>query len=404
MRAPFQDGDFPGPVKYGYLNVGRVEGGPCAPARPRRLLPPPAPDGVRRPRRGGRAGARRRARGAAVLAGIVETAVNALWDAPPLLGDRIAVVGAGVLGCSVARLASRDPRHLGDPGRRRSVPRRRWPPRSAWTSRCRTTRRPGATSSCTPARPPRGCSGRLDLLASEGTVLELSWYGDEPTTVSLGGSFHSGRLALRASQVGRVAPARRDSRTTAQRLALALDLLRDDAVRLPADRRVALRGPARGDAAARLARAAGAVPLGHLPVRRGGGAVFGVTVRDHMMVAHSFRGEVFGPAQALHGATFVVDATFRGEGLDADGILVDIGRAAAVLRGGRRDAVLPQPRRGAGLRRHQHHHRGAGPPRRRPAGRAGRRRRPRGRPTTSTALVVTLHESHVASASYERSL
>jgi len=59
--------------------------------------------------------------------------------------------------------------------------------------------------------------------------------------------------------------------------------------------------------------------------------VFGVTVRDHMMVAHSFRGEVFGPAQALHGATFVVDATFRGEDLDADGILVDIGRAAAAL-------------------------------------------------------------------------
>ena len=74
-----------------------------------------------------------------------------------------------------------------------------------------------------------GLQRSLDLLAGEGTVLELSWYGDEPTTVSLGGSFHSGRLALRASQVGRVAPARRDSRTTAQRLALALELLRDDA-------------------------------------------------------------------------------------------------------------------------------------------------------------------------------
>jgi threonine dehydrogenase-like Zn-dependent dehydrogenase len=74
-----------------------------------------------------------------------------------------------------------------------------------------------------------GLQRSLDLLAGEGTVLELSWYGDEPTTVSLGGSFHSGRLALRASQVGRVASARRDSRTTSQRLALALDLLRDDA-------------------------------------------------------------------------------------------------------------------------------------------------------------------------------
>lgn len=59
--------------------------------------------------------------------------------------------------------------------------------------------------------------------------------------------------------------------------------------------------------------------------------MFGVTVRDHMMVAHSFRGEVFGPAQRLHGATFVVDATFRGESLDDSGILVDIGRAAEEL-------------------------------------------------------------------------
>ncbi len=60
--------------------------------------------------------------------------------------------------------------------------------------------------------------------------------------------------------------------------------------------------------------------------------MFGVTVRDHMMVAHSFRGDGFGPAQALHGATYVVDVTFRGESLDDDGILVDIGRAAEALR------------------------------------------------------------------------
>jgi 6-pyruvoyl-tetrahydropterin synthase len=59
--------------------------------------------------------------------------------------------------------------------------------------------------------------------------------------------------------------------------------------------------------------------------------VFSVTVRDHMMIAHSFRGEVFGPAQRLHGATYVVDATFRREMLDADNIVVDIGRAAAEL-------------------------------------------------------------------------
>ena len=65
--------------------------------------------------------------------------------------------------------------------------------------------------------------------------------------------------------------------------------------------------------------------------------MFSVTVRDHMMVAHSLRGEVFGPAQRLHGATYVVDATFRREPLDDDGIVVDIGRAAAELQpGGRR--------------------------------------------------------------------
>jgi 6-pyruvoyl-tetrahydropterin synthase len=61
--------------------------------------------------------------------------------------------------------------------------------------------------------------------------------------------------------------------------------------------------------------------------------VFAVTVRDHMLIAHSLRGEVFGPAQRLHGATYVVDATFRRANLDADGIVVDIGRAAEALRG-----------------------------------------------------------------------
>src|SRR4249920_465740 len=104
MRAPFQDGDFPGPVKYGYLNVGAVEQGPpelrgrtvfCLyPHQTRYVVPASAvtvvPDDVPPAR--------------AVLAGTVETAVNALWDAPPLIGDRAAVVGAGMLGCCVARL------------------------------------------------------------------------------------------------------------------------------------------------------------------------------------------------------------------------------------------------------------------------------------------------------------
>src|SRR3954466_6208909 len=109
MRAPFQEGDFPAPVKYGYLNVGAVEQGPpelrgrtvfCLyPHQTAYVVPAAAvtvvPDDVPPAR--------------AVLAGTVETAVNALWDAPPLVGDRVAVVGAGMVGCCVARLLSRFP-------------------------------------------------------------------------------------------------------------------------------------------------------------------------------------------------------------------------------------------------------------------------------------------------------
>ena len=132
--------------------------------------------------------------------------------------------------------------------------------------------------------------------------------------------------------------------------------------------------------------------------------MFGVTVRDHMMVAHSFRGEVFGPAQALHGATFVVDATFRGESLDDDGILVDIGRAAEALAavvGTLSYRNLDEEPVFAGTNTTTEVLARA---RRRPPGRADRRRRPRRPADHVDRLVVTLHESHVASASYERSL
>ena len=131
--------------------------------------------------------------------------------------------------------------------------------------------------------------------------------------------------------------------------------------------------------------------------------MFGVTVRDHMMVAHSFRGEVFGPAQALHGATFVVDATFRGEALDDDGILVDIGAATAALRevvGELSYRNLDDEPAFAGtntttevLARHV-------------ADRLAERvaAGDLGPAAHVSGLVVTLHESHVASASYERAL
>lgn len=131
--------------------------------------------------------------------------------------------------------------------------------------------------------------------------------------------------------------------------------------------------------------------------------MFGVTVRDHMMVAHSLRGEVFGPAQRLHGATFVVDATLRGEGLDDDGILVDIGRATDLVRsvvGELAYRNLDEDPVFAGtnttteaLARHV-------------ADRLADEIRDGalGSAVLVTGLVVTLHESHVASASYERSL
>jgi hypothetical protein len=122
VRAPFQEGEFPGPVKYGYLNVGTVEAGPpelrgrtvfCLyPHQTAYVVPPPAvtlvPDGVPPAR--------------AVLAGTVETAVNALWDAAPLLGDRVAVVGAGMVGCCVARLLSRFPAVQGSRSGAHSIP------------------------------------------------------------------------------------------------------------------------------------------------------------------------------------------------------------------------------------------------------------------------------------------
>ena len=108
--------------------------------------------------------------------------------------------------------------------------------------------------------------------------------------------------------------------------------------------------------------------------------MFSVTVRDHMMIAHSFRGEVFGPAQRLHGATYVVDATFRRAALDADNIVVDIGRATEELHAVAGRAHLPQPRRRARVRGHQHLDRGARPGGRRSTRRPGARRRPgRGR-------------------------
>jgi threonine dehydrogenase-like Zn-dependent dehydrogenase len=226
MRAPFQDGEFPGPVKYGYLNVGVVEQGPAEllgrtvfclyPHQTAYVVPAEAvaivPDDVPPTR--------------AVLAGTVETAVNALWDAAPLLGDRIAVVGAGMVGCSVARLLVRIPGvrvTLVDVDAARADVADALGTDFAVPDDAVGGRDLVVHTSATSA----GLQRSLDLLGPEGTVIDLSWYGDAEVSLSLGGTFHSGRLGIRASQVGVVSAARRARRTSAQRLGLALDLLRD---------------------------------------------------------------------------------------------------------------------------------------------------------------------------------
>jgi threonine dehydrogenase-like Zn-dependent dehydrogenase len=226
MRAPYQEGEFPAPVKYGYLNVGVVDRGPADllgrtvfclyPHQTRYVVPAGAvtvvPDAVPPAR--------------AVLAGTVETAVNALWDAGPLVGDRIAVVGGGMVGCSVAGVLARFPGAKvqlvdADPDRAAvaaalgvdfALP-------ADAAGDCDVVFHASATSA--------GLTRALELLAPEATVVELSWYGDRQVSVPLGEFFHSRRLIVKSSQVGGIAPARRGRRSYGDRLAIALDLLAD---------------------------------------------------------------------------------------------------------------------------------------------------------------------------------
>jgi threonine dehydrogenase-like Zn-dependent dehydrogenase len=224
MRAPFQEGDFPWPVKYGYLNVGVVEHGPgqlrgrtvfCLyPHQTRYVVPESSvtlvPDTVPAAR--------------AVLAGTVETAVNAVWDARPLIGDRIAVVGGGMVGSSIAAVLATFPGARvqlvdADPARQAVAEQLGIGfalPDNALDG-CDLVFHASATEP--------GLTTALNLLAPEGRVVELSWYGDRKIAVPLGEFFHSRRLTIRSSQVGVVG---RPDRTYAERMALALDLLADD--------------------------------------------------------------------------------------------------------------------------------------------------------------------------------
>jgi len=237
MRAPFQQGDLPGPVKYGYLSVGVVEavgrgadkddeqgGSPLLgktvfclhPHQDRYVVPAdavhPVPTTVP---------ARR-----AVLAGTVETALNALWDAAPRFGDRVAVIGAGMVGAAVAALARRFPLQRlqlvdRDPSRAELAA-------SLGVDFALPEQAAGGCDIVVHASASgEGLSRALELLGPEGEVVEVSWYGDAPVTVRLGAGFHARRLAIRASQVGAVATARRARRSTSERLQLALELLSD---------------------------------------------------------------------------------------------------------------------------------------------------------------------------------
>lgn len=164
-----------------------------------------------------------------MLAGTVETAVNALWDAAPLVGDRIAVVGGGMVGCSVAALLARFPGvrvQLVDADPDRAKVAEALGVDFAAPADALGDRDLVVHASATEA----GLARSLELLRPEGTVLELSWYGDRRVALPLGEAFHSRRLTLRSSQVGTVSPNRAATRTYADRLALALDLLADPAL------------------------------------------------------------------------------------------------------------------------------------------------------------------------------
>ena len=226
MRCPFQGGDFPFPVKYGYAAVGVVEDGPpdrlgqrvfCLhPHQTRFTVPGAAAIPVRDtiPTR------------RAVLAAQIETALNATWDAAPRIGDRIAVVGGGAIGCLTAWLCGRVPGTevtLIDVNSARATVAAalgvRFATGAAVSEDCDLVFHASGTG--------EGLALALSLAGFEAEIIELSWYGDAAVTVPLGGVFHSRRLSLRASQVGAVAPARRARWSHGRRLALALSLAAD---------------------------------------------------------------------------------------------------------------------------------------------------------------------------------
>lgn len=226
MRAPFQEGDFPGPVKYGYSSVGEVISGPrelvgrkvfClyphqdlyrVPADAVTVLPDDVP-----PER-------------AVLGANAETALNATWDAEGLRADRVVVVGGGVVGLLVAWLFARSPGadvlvHDVDPGRARVA--------ASLGLRFTTDSTVGADAPLVvhASGTEAGLRSALASAGVEGTILEMSWFGSRSVSLPLGEAFHSRRLTLKSSQVGRIPPHRAREWDHRRRLAAAIRLLSD---------------------------------------------------------------------------------------------------------------------------------------------------------------------------------
>lgn len=227
MPCPFQAGAFPFPVKYGYASVGVVSAGPASllgrsvfclfPHQTHYVVPAsavqPLPDGLSERR--------------AVLAANLETALNAVWDAALMPGERVVVIGAGVIGCLIARLASRlpgaevtlvdiDPAKAGI-ARALAVP-----------FRTSLDGHPPADCVFHAAAAPAALASALEVAGFEARIVEVSWYGDEAVPLPLGEAFHSQRLRLVSSQVGAVAPALRPRFDHARRLAKAMDILAAD--------------------------------------------------------------------------------------------------------------------------------------------------------------------------------
>lgn len=224
MRGPHQEGDFPFPVKYGYALVGRVESGPDAliglsvfvlhPHQDRARVAAdavvPLPEGLP---------ARR-----AVLGANMETALNIVWDAGVGPGDRVQVVGAGVVGLLTASILAAIP---GTEVTVTDLNPARAPLVEAMGARFAAPEAvPGDQDAAVNlSASAAGLQTALDALGKEGRLVEASWHGAAPATLSLGGAFHSRRLSIVSSQVGALPPDRAPRWTFRRRLAKALDLL-----------------------------------------------------------------------------------------------------------------------------------------------------------------------------------